>query len=153
MRRRDTATLSELESLRARLEEAEQTLEAIRSGRVDALIVSSPDRLATDPVFQTELENALERAVILCDSGTIGPELRRAPHILHGGPCGSAAQIQMSSLGGDMGRLALPFARGGGRLRLFLRIWMNGLLGKRLIDTPTCPAIMSLGIADGSNIA
>ncbi len=42
MRKRGSSAKSELESLRTRLEEAEQTLEAIRSGKVDALIVSGP---------------------------------------------------------------------------------------------------------------
>jgi PAS domain S-box-containing protein len=35
--------LSEMESLRARLEEAEETLRAIRSGEVDALVVEGPE--------------------------------------------------------------------------------------------------------------
>ena len=35
-------SISELEQLRARLEEAEETLTAIRSGEVDALVVSGP---------------------------------------------------------------------------------------------------------------
>ena len=36
------ALLAQIAELRARLDEAEQTLEAIRSGDVDALVVSGP---------------------------------------------------------------------------------------------------------------
>ena len=35
-------SISNLEQLRARLEEAEETIEAIRSGKVDALVVAGP---------------------------------------------------------------------------------------------------------------
>ncbi len=35
-------SIFELEQLRARLEEAEETIQAIRSGQVDALVVSGP---------------------------------------------------------------------------------------------------------------
>ena len=38
-RTRESSVQSELVSLRARLEEAEQTLDAIRSGSVDALVI------------------------------------------------------------------------------------------------------------------
>jgi hypothetical protein len=38
-----TELLSEIETLRLRLEEAEDTLQAIQSGEVDALVISRPE--------------------------------------------------------------------------------------------------------------
>jgi signal transduction histidine kinase/CheY-like chemotaxis protein len=76
-RRRDSAAASELERLRARLEEAELTLEAIRSGRVDALIVSGADgeRVFTlqgaDHRYRRIVEGMTEGAVIVTPSGVI----------------------------------------------------------------------------------
>src|SRR5690349_12753094 len=40
---REQATHNELEDLRQRLEEAEETLRAIRNGEVDALVVDAPE--------------------------------------------------------------------------------------------------------------
>jgi PAS domain S-box-containing protein len=68
---------AELASLRARLEEAEQTLEAIRSGNVDALVVSGPDgeRIFTlqgaDHRYRRIVEGMTEGAAIVNAEGTV----------------------------------------------------------------------------------
>jgi PAS domain S-box-containing protein len=67
----------ELESLRARLDEAEQTLEAIRSGNVDALVVSGPggERIFTlqgaDHRYRRIVEGMNEGAAIVSADGVI----------------------------------------------------------------------------------
>jgi len=67
----------EIENLKARLEEAESTLEAIRSGAVDALVVrsSNGDQVFTlrgaDEPYRIFVEQMQEGAVTLDDSGTI----------------------------------------------------------------------------------
>ncbi|MEO6181998.1 MAG: PAS domain-containing sensor histidine kinase [Verrucomicrobiota bacterium] len=70
-------TLSETEDLRARLEEAEETLRAIRSGEVDALVVEGPEG---EQIFTLEgaehgyrilVETMTEGAVTLRDNGVI----------------------------------------------------------------------------------
>jgi PAS domain S-box-containing protein len=67
----------ELEALRERLREAEETLAAIRSGEVDSLIVSGPNG---DQVFSLKgaeqpyrvfVEQMLEGAVTLAEDGTV----------------------------------------------------------------------------------
>src|SRR3984957_1091992 len=65
------------ESLRAELEEVRETLAAIRSGAVDALVVDTPDgqRVYTlegaEYVYRTLIERMQEGAVILTPAGTI----------------------------------------------------------------------------------
>ena len=67
----------ENESLRAELEEVRETLAAIRSGAVDALVVDTPDgqRVYTlegaEYVYRTLIERMQEGAVILTPAGTI----------------------------------------------------------------------------------
>ena len=67
----------EIEQLRARLEEAEQTIEAIRSGQVDALVVSGPkgDRIFTltgaDHIYRVIVETMNEAALTVDFDGTI----------------------------------------------------------------------------------
>ncbi len=68
---------AEVEMLRARLEEAEQTLEAIRTGKVDALVVSGPagDRVFTlqgaDHRYRRLVEEMTEGAIITSRAGLI----------------------------------------------------------------------------------
>jgi hypothetical protein len=78
----------ELEDLRQRLQEAEETLGAIRSGEVDALVVSGP---SGEKVFTLEgaehpyrvlVESMNEGAVSL---STMVPSCTRTPH-LHAWP-------------------------------------------------------------------
>ncbi len=77
--------LLENEELRTRLEEAEETLRAIRAGEVDALVVSGPegDQLYTlkgaDYSYRILLETMEEGAATLAGDGA-GPEERRQPH-------------------------------------------------------------------------
>ncbi len=69
--------ITEIEQLRLRLEEAEETLEAIRKGEVDALVVSGPqgDQIYTlkgaDRHYRVLLENMNEGAVTMTRDGTI----------------------------------------------------------------------------------
>ena len=70
-------SISELEQLRARLEEAEETLAAIRSGEVDALVVSGPhgEQIYTlrgaDHSYRVLLEDMNEGAATLLPDGTV----------------------------------------------------------------------------------
>ena len=67
----------ELETLRARLEEAEETLRAIRSGDTDALVVEGPDgpRIFTvsgaEQPYRVLIEQMLEGAVMLSAAGIV----------------------------------------------------------------------------------
>lgn len=69
--------MRELEELRGRLEEAESTLEAIRTGGVDALVVSGPDgdRVYTlegaDYPYRVLVEVMSEGVVTLSSDGTV----------------------------------------------------------------------------------
>ena len=70
--------LREIEELTRRLQEAEETLEAIRSGAVDALVVTSPqggEQLFTldgaDRVYRVFLESISQGALTLDHEGTI----------------------------------------------------------------------------------
>ena len=69
--------LLEIEELRARLEEAEETLRAIRSGEVDAVIVSGPqgEQVYTlkgaDHTYRLLIEQMKEGAATLAADGTI----------------------------------------------------------------------------------
>ncbi len=70
--------LEELEELTVRLREAEQTLEAIRGGAVDALVVETPQggqQLFTlqgaDHVYRVFLESIAEGALTLSGDGTV----------------------------------------------------------------------------------
>ena len=82
---KDTRTkrelLEEMEALRARLDEAEQTLDAIRSGDVDALLVSGPDgdrifsltgaeltyRLIVETMNEAALTVDLDKTILFCN--------------------------------------------------------------------------------------
>lgn len=68
---------SEVEALRLRLDEAEQTLEAIRTGQADSLIVEGPDgpRIfsleGADHAYRALVEAMNEGAATLAEDGTI----------------------------------------------------------------------------------
>jgi PAS domain S-box-containing protein len=68
---------TEIEELRARLEEAEETLHAIRHGEVDALLVSSPSGAqvftleSAEQPYRILIEQMQEGAVTLSESGMI----------------------------------------------------------------------------------
>ena len=70
-------SISNLEQLRARLEEAEETIEAIRSGKVDALVVSGPqgEQIYTlhgaDHSYRVLLEDMNEGAATLLPDGSV----------------------------------------------------------------------------------
>ena len=70
-------SISELQQLRARLEEAEETLGAIRSGEVDALVVSGPhgEQVYTlrgaDHSYRVLLEDMNQGAATLLPDGTV----------------------------------------------------------------------------------
>ena len=70
-------TISNLEQLRLRLEEAEETIEAIRSGKIDALVVSGPqgEQIYTlhgaDHSYRVLLEDMNEGAATLLPDGAV----------------------------------------------------------------------------------
>ncbi|HXV81875.1 MAG TPA: ATP-binding protein [Candidatus Binatia bacterium] len=70
-------SLFELEQLRARLDEAEETILAIRSGLVDALVVSGPDGeqvytlRGADHSYRVLLEDLNQGAATLLSDGTV----------------------------------------------------------------------------------
>ncbi len=74
---RNRGEAGEIEALRARLEDAEATIEAIRSGAVDALLVRGPEgeRVYTlasaDRAFRELAEQMTDGAAILADDGSI----------------------------------------------------------------------------------
>lgn len=69
--------LTELQTLRLRLEEAEETLRAIAAGEVDALVVGGPDGeqvftlQGADHPYRLMVENMLEGALTVNTEGTI----------------------------------------------------------------------------------
>jgi PAS domain S-box-containing protein len=69
--------ISEIEDLRARLEEAEETLRAIQSGEVDALVVAGPEGhpvytlKGEERTYRILVESMNEGAVILSPEGTV----------------------------------------------------------------------------------
>ena len=69
--------LAEIEELRLRLQDAEETLEAIRTGGVDALVVSGPEERADIYAFRSRsayrilFETMNEGAATLATDGTI----------------------------------------------------------------------------------
>ncbi|MEW5744310.1 MAG: EAL domain-containing protein [Nitrospirota bacterium] len=76
--KRERELLEEIESLRARAAEAEETISAIRSGELDALVVSTPeggDRIFTlkgaEAPYRTIVESINEGAATLADSGIV----------------------------------------------------------------------------------
>ena len=81
-------TEPEVEQLRQRLEEAEETLNAIRTGQVDALVVSGPsgDRVfvlkGAEQPYRVFVETMNEGAVTLLADGTISFSNRRFAEML-----------------------------------------------------------------------
>ena len=69
--------MAELADLRVRLQEAEETLEALRTGAVDALVVSSPEGeqvytlQGADHTYRHLMENINEGAATLTTAGDI----------------------------------------------------------------------------------
>ena len=69
--------MAEIDDLRVRLQEAEETLEALRSGAVDALVVSSPEGeqvytlQGADQTYRHLMENINEGAAALTTAGDI----------------------------------------------------------------------------------
>lgn len=75
--RTSTQATEEVERLRARLEEAEQTLDAIRHGEVDALVVAGPqgDQIfslaGAEHIYRVLVETMYEAALTVAMDGTI----------------------------------------------------------------------------------
>jgi PAS domain S-box-containing protein len=82
-------TTVELENLRTRLREAEETLSAIRNGEVDSLVVSGPhgDQVfslkGAEQPYRVFVEQMLEGAVTLATDGTILYCNRRFAEMVH----------------------------------------------------------------------
>jgi PAS domain S-box-containing protein len=74
---KSATTTSELQQLRTRLEEAEETIQAIRRGEVDALVVSGPDGeqiytlRGADHSYRVLLEDMNEGAATLLPDGSV----------------------------------------------------------------------------------
>ena len=74
---RASASSRTIRELKRRLQEAEQTIEAIRDGHVEALVVSTPDGEAVftlrsaDQPYRLMVEQMREGALTLADDGTI----------------------------------------------------------------------------------
>jgi len=73
-----THTAEELSELQARLVEAEETLEAIRDGSVDALVIKGPDQAQqiftlelADDTYQLMIESMSEGAITVSETGTV----------------------------------------------------------------------------------
>ncbi|HJU64270.1 MAG TPA: PAS domain S-box protein, partial [Gemmatimonadaceae bacterium] len=98
---RDAA--EELELLRARLEEAEETLHAIRTGEVDAVVIQGPDGPRTftlvtaDHAYRMLVEQMSEGALTLAPDGLILYSNARLASLL-GDPPRSLAGSQLSEL-------------------------------------------------------
>lgn len=73
----DIGDVEEIEDLRARLDEAEETLRAIRSGEVDAVVVTGPEGpqvyslTGAETVYRNLVEAMNEGALLLTHDGTI----------------------------------------------------------------------------------
>ena len=71
------ALLQEIEELKSRMEEQEDTLRAIRDGEVDALMVSTPEGekvytlRGAEQVYRIFIETMHEGALLLSPAGTI----------------------------------------------------------------------------------
>src|SRR5512143_4234033 len=80
--------IAEIEHLKNRLAEPEETLEAIRRGAVDAFVVSAPqgERVyalrRADPPYRLIVEEMAEGAATLDADGTIVYANRRLAHLL-----------------------------------------------------------------------
>ncbi|MEX0892799.1 MAG: ATP-binding protein [Gemmatimonadota bacterium] len=76
-RPRDPAPADPLSTLRARLDDSQETVRAIRLGEVDALVMESPDGprvytlVSADESYRTLVEQMAEAALILDESGLI----------------------------------------------------------------------------------
>jgi len=126
--------LDEVETLRARLEEAEETLRAIRSGEVDALVIEKATGMqiftlkGADYPYRMIVENISEGAVTLLPDGTIVYANQRFADML-----GFALQK-------IMGSFFHYFVHESGK-KDFLILLANGLTGKQkgefLLCTPS----------------
>ena len=74
---RENALLDKIERLQEKLQEAEDLIDAIRSGRIDALVVAGPDKNSiytlkgADHTYRILIETMDEGAVVLSEDGTI----------------------------------------------------------------------------------
>src|SRR5687767_3555345 len=88
-RRTRAALLRELEALRTRLEDAEETLRAIQSGEVDALLVSGPDGeqifslQGAEHPYRVLIEQMSDGAATLTTDGVLLYGNRRLAEMLH----------------------------------------------------------------------
>ncbi len=133
------------ESLRAELEELRETLAAIRSGAVDALVVDTPDgqRVYTlegaEYVYRTLIERMQEGAVILTPAGTIHYCNRRFAELI---------QMPLEKVVGrpfadwldpaDHAALTALFTDGVDRLELLLRAH-DGVTTPTMVSTVAVP--------------
>jgi PAS domain S-box-containing protein len=143
----------ELDELRHRLQEAEETLRAIRSGEVDALVISRPDGeqiytlQGAETAYRVMVEAMSEGALMLIEDGTIlycnshlagmlnlpldgllGTSLR--PHVIPADREAFDGLLARAGSGSSRGELCLCRA-GGGELPVQLSISVLDLQGSR----------------------
>ena len=113
--------LLEVEELRARLEEAEETLRAIRSGEVDALVAMGPEgeRIYTlegagEP-YRVLVETISEGAVTLSVQGTILYCNRRFAEMLKTSPDKVIGKSIYTHIGPEHAKKMEALLQGGGR--------------------------------------
>ena len=107
----EDAALEQIEELRARLAEAEETIRAIHSGEIDAVIVQGETgeqvytlRSAEQP-YRTLVEQMGEGALILTTDGDIAYSNRRFAELV--------ATPQEEAIGGSVNRFISESDRGG----------------------------------------
>jgi PAS domain S-box-containing protein len=125
----------ELEDLRDRLREAEETLAAIRNGEVDSLIVSGPygDQVfslkGAEQPYRVFVEQMLEGAVTLTDDGTILYCNRRFAEMMRARlEKVIGAQVQAFVRAGDQDELATILKDPAGRKARFVLAGGEGSL-------------------------
>ncbi|HET9598550.1 MAG TPA: ATP-binding protein [Anaeromyxobacteraceae bacterium] len=145
----------ELEELRCRLDEAEQTLRAIRTGEVDSLVVEGPDgpRVfaleGADSAYRVLVEGMSEGAATVAEDGTIlycnqrfARMLEAPPHQVMGSSlrtCVAAASrwaldglLRRAAHGESKGEVALR-SRSGGEVPAYVSVSAVGEGGRRVL--------------------
>jgi PAS domain S-box-containing protein len=145
--------LLEIEELALRLQEAEETLEAIRSGAVDALVVATPqgeEQLFTlegaDRVYRVFLESIAEGAVTLNHEGMILYANAAASQLLAAGGGGVAGTSLRASVSRDERRRFDALFEAGRRGPHSAEIRLRGRRGGRPINLSLRP------LADRSDV-
>ncbi|HTT04644.1 MAG TPA: ATP-binding protein [Steroidobacteraceae bacterium] len=139
----------ENEALRIELEEARETLNAIRSGAVDALVIETPQGQRTytldgaEQIYRSLIEHMQEGAVILDRTGSVQYCNQRFAELL-GLPLEKVIGRSFANWLGPADRTALRAWGSEGSIRLEMRLCAQ--------DGTTVPALIS-GVADAGSDA